>query len=52
MRLLRTRTSVNDVAKHKNNGESGLEAKEQRQLRLLRTQTMANEVDKHTNNAN
>ena len=49
MRVLSTRTSVNDVAKHKNNGKRGEEAYEQRQLRMLSRQTRANEVVKHQN---
>ena len=47
MRLLRTRTSVNDNVKHKNQGKIGSEAYEQRQLTLLSTQTRANVVPKH-----
>jgi hypothetical protein len=47
MRLLSTRTSVNDVAKHKNKEKRGEEAYEQRQLRFLSTRTRANEVPKH-----
>ena len=49
MLLLSTRTSVNDVAKHKNMGKRGLEAYEQRQFRLLSTRTSVNDVAKHKN---
>ena len=43
MRLLSTRTSVNDDGKHKNKGKRYKEAYEQRQLRLLSTRIRANE---------
>ena len=48
-RSIITRTSVNDVAKHKNKGKKCEEEREQRQLRLLRTRTKANDVPKHNN---
>ena len=57
MRLLSTRTSVNDVDKHKNKGKRGKKhtnndncgglAHEQGQMRFLSTRTNANEVHKH-----
>ena len=37
MRLLSTRTSINDVAEGKNKGKRDLEGYEQRQLMLLST---------------
>ena len=50
MKLLSTRTSVNDIAKHKNQGKRGQEAYEQRQMWLLGTRTSVNDVAKHKNN--
>ena len=60
MRMLSSRTCVNDVVKHKNMGKRGQVAYEQRQLRLLSAQTRQmrfqstrsreNYVAKHENN--
>ena len=47
MRLLSTRTSVNDIAKHKKKGKRGYESNEKRQLRFLSTRTNAIEVLNH-----
>ena len=41
MRLLSTRTSVNDVAKHKNKGKRGWEVYEQRQFNFTWQSNMA-----------
>jgi hypothetical protein len=45
--LQSARTSVNDVAKHKNKGKRGEEVYAQRQLRFLSTRTREKEVPKN-----
>ena len=47
--FLMTRTSANDVDKHKIKCKRGSEAKDQVQKRLLSTRTMPIEVVKQTN---
>ena len=49
MRLLKTRTSVNDVANHKKKGKRGSYAQDQGKIMLPSTRTMANKVVKHKN---
>ena len=49
MRLLSTRTIVNNVAKQKNMGTRGAQAQDQGQIILTSARTTKNEVVKHTN---
>ena len=50
MRVLSTRTMIEDGDKHKNNENEA--AKHRCHMRLPSTRTMPNEVAKHKNNAN
>ena len=47
MRFLSTRTSSNEVHKHKIKGKLCCKAQEQAQMRLLSTRTSLNDVAKH-----
>ena len=50
MMLLSTRTTVNEIAKHKKKGKRASFAQEQGQKMLRSTRTAKNEVAKHKNN--
>ena len=49
MRLLSTRTTVNDVATHKNKGNRGSQVQDEGQILLKNARTTTNEVVKHKN---